>query len=105
MSAEIEPIRERFNKGEFILSLHALKRAAAREIESWQMIEAVNNGEIIEDYPNDKYGPSCLIFGRTNNNRPLHIQVSYPEITKVITVYEPSLQEWEDDLKTRKHDE
>lgn len=105
MPAEIEPIRERFNKGEFILSLHALKRAAEREIDSSQMTEAVNSGEIIEDYPNDKYGPSCLIFGRTSNSRPLHIQVSYPDITKVITVYEPSLQEWEDDLRMRKRDE
>lgn len=47
-------------------------------------------GEIIEDYPEDKYGPSCLIFGITDENRPIHIQCSYPsrQIVKVITVYE-----------------
>ena len=58
--------------------------------------EAINNGEIIEDYPDDKYGPSCLIFGMTAKQRPLHIQCSYPTrpLLKVITVYEPDPAEW-----------
>jgi hypothetical protein len=29
--------------------------------------EAIAVGEVIEDYPNDKYGPSCLILGFTGN--------------------------------------
>ncbi|MEG4054235.1 MULTISPECIES: DUF4258 domain-containing protein [unclassified Microcoleus] len=34
-------------------------------------------GEVIEEYPDDKYSPSCLIFGLTIANRPLHVQCSY----------------------------
>ena len=41
-------------------------------------VQATANGEIIEDYPDDYYGPSCLISGTTANDRPLHIQCSYP---------------------------
>jgi hypothetical protein len=61
---------------------------------------------VIEDYPDDKYGPSCLILGKTKAERILHIQVSYPPSVKVITLYEPSADEWESDWKTRKaHEE
>ena len=28
--------------------------------------------EVIEDYPDDKYGPSCLLLGFTSTGRPLH---------------------------------
>ena len=29
-----------------------------------ELLEAIESGEIIEDYPDDKPYPSCLIFGR-----------------------------------------
>lgn len=60
-------------------------------------------GEIIEDYPNDKYGPSCLIFGTSSIGRLLHVQCSYPTrpLVKVITVYEPNLMEWIDSRHRR----
>ena len=50
-----------------------------------------NGGEVIEDYPHDKYGPSCLVLGFTLSQRPLHIHCSYPmrPIIKIITLYEP----------------
>lgn len=53
-------------------------------------------GEVIEEYPNDKYGPSCLIFGFTIANRPLHVQCSYPSrpLVKIITLYEPDPKIW-----------
>lgn len=53
-------------------------------------------------YPDDKYSPSCLVMGQTKNARILHIQVSYPPSAKIITVYEPSPNDWENDWKTRK---
>ena len=58
----------------------------------------VNQSEIIEDYPEDKYGPSCLILGYTKAGRPLHVQCSYPSrpIVKIITVYEPDPNLWID---------
>jgi hypothetical protein len=63
----------------------------------------IADGEIIEDYPNDKYGPSCLILGYTQAGKPLHIQCSYPSrpLLKIITLYEPDANLW-DDFKVRK---
>jgi hypothetical protein len=52
--------------------------------------------EIIEDYPDDKYGPSCLILGFTKAGRPFHLQCSYPSrpLIKIITIYEPDPDLW-----------
>ena len=42
-----------------------------------EMEQAVSmRSEVIEDYPEDKYGPSCLILGFTVYGRPLHVQCS-----------------------------
>lgn len=86
----------------YLLTAHASDRAAQRGIVSREIEEGILAGEVIEDYPDDKYGPSCLIMGKTTAGKTLHVQVSYPPGVKVITVYAPSLEEWEADLKTRK---
>ena len=62
------------------------KKSVATESESSKFVDA---SQIIEDYPDDKYGPSCLILGFTLTNRPVHIQCSYPSrpLIKIITLY------------------
>ncbi len=52
--------------------------------------------EIIEEYPDDKYSPSCLIYGKRKRGKNLHIQVSLPPKVVVITMYKPDLEEWID---------
>ena len=47
-------------------------------------------GEIIEYYPQDKYGPSCLICGITEKNRFLHVLCSLKPVW-IITSYDPTL--------------
>jgi hypothetical protein len=100
--ADIDAIREAVGNGDYIFTDHASDRAAKRVIRSDEIEQAVASAEIIEDYPDDKYGPSCLLFGYSEEERPLHVQVSYPPNLKIITVYEPSPDEWQADLKTRK---
>ncbi|MDI6794676.1 MAG: DUF4258 domain-containing protein [bacterium] len=87
----IEQIREKIAQNQFEFSKHAVDQSILRLISVQEFCEAVANGEVIEDYPNDKYGPSCLIFGYTQVGRPLHFQCSYPSrpLIKIITLYEP----------------
>jgi len=94
----IDEIRVKFAREEFEFSKHATDQSLLREISVHEIREAVSTGEIIEDYPDDKYGPSCLILGFSLTKRPLHVQCSYPSrpIVKVITVYEPEAAEWID---------
>lgn len=94
----ITELRVKFLLNEFEFSKHAVDRTILREISIREIREAIQTGEIIEDYPDDKYGPSCLICGTTRQNRPIHIQCSYPSqsIVKVITVYQPDPTQWID---------
>lgn len=99
----LEEIREQLSLGEFDFSRHALKRAVERDISELEIKEAGVNAKIIEDYPDDKYAPSCLLLGFTKTGRPMHIQVSLADIefVKIITLYEPGGDEWIDYSKRR----
>ena len=94
----IEEIRKKVAADEFEFSKHAVDQTIIRRISVSEMREAISNGETIEDYPEDKYGPSCLIYGKTAGGRAIHVQCSYPsrQVMKVITVYEPDPERWID---------
>ena len=94
----IEDIRIKFVNNQFEFSKHATDQSILREIRVDEIRQAIKTSEIIEDYPEDKYGPSCLILGFTENQRPIHIHCSYPTrpLIKIITVYEPNPAEWID---------
>lgn len=47
------------------------------EISEREVCDAVLRGQIIARYPDDRPNPSCLIYGRTSENRPLHIVCAY----------------------------
>lgn len=92
----IDKINEKIRKGLYEYSQHALDQSIIRMISTKEIYEAIEHGKIIEDYPDDKYGPSCLINGKTANGRPIHVQCSYPSrpLVKIITVYEPDSELW-----------
>ena len=94
----IDQIREKIAAEQFEFSKHAVDQSITRRITVQELREALARGEVIEDYPEDKYGPSCLIFGRTTADRPLHVQCSYPSrpLIKIITLYEPDPARWID---------
>ena len=92
----IDEIRRRIARGDFEFSQHAVDQAILRHIAVPELREAIAVGEVIEVYPEDKYGPSCLIFGVTRAGRPVHVQCSDPSrpTVKIITVYEPDPALW-----------
>ena len=87
----LDEICAKIRSGQFELSEHAVEQSSIRHISLSEVREAIEDSEIVENYPNDKYGPSCLILGFTQLKRPLHIQCSYPSrpLVKIITLYEP----------------
>ncbi len=98
-------LRNQLAAGEFEFTLHALKRVVERNIANAEIREAGARAVIIEDYPGDKYGPSCLLLGFTLAKRALHVQVTRqsarPKL-KIITLYEPDPREWIDFIERRK---
>ncbi len=99
----VEQIRQDFVKGRFEFSRHAFIRSVERDISTNEIIEAGSKSEIIEEYPDDKYLPSCLAGGFTQKNRPLHMQVCYSDsnMLKIITLYEPDKRLWHECRKRR----
>lgn len=99
----IEGIQRRVREGDHRFTIHAFERCVERDISPEQVRDAILSGEIIEDYPDDKYGPSCLIYGTTRDGKILHVQCSLDPVW-VITAYDPTqeLGEWQDDFKRRR---
>ncbi len=102
----LDAILGKIENGQFEFSQHATDQSIIRGINIQEFREAVSKSEVIEDYPDDKYGPSCLLLGYTSSRRPLHIHCSYPSrpITKIITPYEPNPSKWID-FKVRRWDD
>ena len=85
-------------------TLHALKRIRKRKISSNAVINAIMYGEVITYYHDDKPFPSYLIFNGIEDS-PIHVVASTDNSTiYIITAYIPTLDEWEDDFKTRRKD-
>lgn len=93
-------IRCKIADGQYYYTKHAILQSIKRKINKDEVIETIEHGEIIEHYPDDKYGPSCLIYGKTDTGRPLHVVCSIGEVW-IITVYEPALEQWGDFRKRR----
>lgn len=101
----IDFITESVKKNRFRLTGHATIQRIERGIKTKEIKYALLNGEIIERNPKDKPYPSCLVLGYLRSGDPLHVKCSKgtkePKL-RIVTVYEPSDEEWEKDYKTRK---
>ncbi|MBQ5988253.1 MAG: DUF4258 domain-containing protein [Oscillospiraceae bacterium] len=87
-----------------VITQHSRKRFAERGITISDVIDAINSGEIIEQYPEDYPFPSCLILGNSNE-KIIHIVASIDDgIMYIVTAYIPSADKWENDWKTRKEE-
>ncbi|MFH1933687.1 MAG: DUF4258 domain-containing protein [Pseudomonadota bacterium] len=92
----IEEIRNKIRQRKYSFSDHSVKRIIKRNVTRQEVESTILTGEIIEEYPDDKYSPSCLIYGKTEYGRDLHVQISLSPIVVIITVYEPDREEWVD---------
>jgi hypothetical protein len=84
---------------------HAVQQMTRPErmISTAEIRQIIDTGELIEDYPDDPRGHSCLLLGHGNERRPIHV-VCAPkaEYLAIITAYLPSPDAWGDDFRTRK---
>lgn len=84
---------------------HAISQMARPErmIAPSEVRDVIDTGELIEDYPEDARGRSCLILGRGAQSRGLHVVCSpKEEYLAVITAYLPDPQLWSADFRRRK---
>jgi len=78
-------------------SSHAEKERHADQITADEFEQAMGvNPEVIEDYPNDPRGASCLALGFTAKGDPIHVVcgLSASNVLIVVTIYRPDPREW-----------
>ncbi|GEM_PF-499862 len=87
-------------------SRHAIAELVNEELVRAQVEHSLKGSELIEDYPPlHRALPDCLVLGWLASGEPIHSVVAIDQPKKrllIVTVYRPSLEEWEDDWKTRK---
>ena len=84
---------------------HAVRQMARPErlITPGEVRAVIDEGEIIEDYPEDARGHSCLMLGSGLDSRPIHIVCAPKEdFLAIITAYVPTNEEWEAGFRRRK---
>jgi hypothetical protein len=96
MVKSLGDVRRQLVNSEFDLTLHVVRRLVQREVSVPEIRQAGASARVIEEYPDDKYSPSCLLLGFTSEGRPLHILVSLADAryVRILTVYEPDLSDW-----------
>ena len=81
---------------------HVAIRLTLRSICTDDVIHALMNGVIIEQYHDDYPYPSCLVNGLTQDNLPIHVVCGFGDGELwLITAYYPDAEEWTPDFKTR----
>lgn len=97
MAASLSWIRRLVRHRRYHITDHAAIAMLEDSITTHDLESAIlsERAEVIEDYPRDPSGPSCLVLGWIEPSVPLHIVVGYlggrPDI---ITVYRPDPQVW-----------
>lgn len=89
---------------DLIYRIHARQSMFTRSISDECVEHILHNGEVIEDYLHAFPFPAKLLLG-WYNGRSIHVvaaENSSKQQVIVITVYEPTLDKWEQDLKTRR---
>jgi len=97
-------VRESASKRVLFLP-HAIRQMVhpVRMIATAEVLDTIHSGEVIEDYPDDPRGHSCLMRGAGWSERPIHV-VCAPkgDYLAIITAYLPSPSEWEPGCRTRR---
>ena len=100
----LEIVRSRA-KQKLLFLPHAVRQMnhPNRMIRTSEVRKVIFEGEIIEDYPEDTRGHSCLMLGFGDEGRPLHV-VCAPkdQYLAIITAYVPSEDEWDKDFRNRR---
>lgn len=94
-----EEIRQRFleqiERGAFRVTQHAQQEMAEEDILLDDTLSAILFGQILENYPEHRRGPCCLVCGYTDQRRPLHVVCTTAQpLLILITVYEPKPPKW-----------
>ncbi|MCH7472477.1 DUF4258 domain-containing protein [bacterium] len=84
----------------FEIARHANRERLEEGISYWDMVDVLCSAELLEDYPDDPRGHSCLLLGFAQE-RAVHVVCGLrnPQRPVIITVYCPTLPKWMDERR------
>ena len=86
-------IRERVRRAEYLIKMHARQRMSKRGIWVVDVENALLTGRVIEDYPLDPRGHSCMVLGEDQAGNWLHVICNVStDILAIVTAYYPEEQ-------------
>jgi len=99
-------IRALGRAGRYTLTIHAERERQDDRITMTELEAALRSCEVIEDYPEDVRGHSCLVLGLADE-RPIHVVCAIKDAPRdllLITMYDPSRrpEKWEADFRQRR---
>ncbi len=104
ISPDVDRMRSAIRASRLEWQRHTLERMMERDIRRADALDVLLSGEVIEDYPDDQPFPSALFLGWPQA-RPIHVVAAFDAANErafVITAYEPDLEHFEPDFRTRR---
>lgn len=95
MKSVINQVQEQVKHRLIRFTIHAHHKMSAEKVSTASLLHALGDAQLLEDYSEHERGACCLVYGKTENGRPLHVvcATSLPELI-IITVYEPKPPKW-----------
>jgi hypothetical protein len=96
---EIQNIITAIQTHQIRITDHADEETESDQLTFDEIYFSVLNGEVIEDYADDRPYPSCLIYGNTFSGDPVHSVWAFNDKNQwavLITVYRPDPGRWID---------
>ena len=85
------------------ITVHAHQEMVEEAIVLNDVLCALGHAIVIENYPDHKRGPCCLIYGQNEMGRDLHVVCTASlDLAIIITVYEPKPPKWKDPFTREK---
>ncbi len=93
-------IKKSIVNNKYLFTLHADEERRNDSLSVFEVETVLSNGEILEDYPEDRRGHSCLVVGKIKE-RFVHVVCGRNKSgwLVIITVYIPSTPKWETPIK------
>ncbi len=106
MSGTFERIQRLVTDRSVRISDHGYDELVADDISSRDVIERVDDGLVVEDYPDYPKGPCVLVLQSDRNGNPVHVLWGIPKghsgPAVVVTAYRPDPAQWQNGFMKRR---
>lgn len=106
MRDTFERIKRLVTAGAVRISEHGYDELADDDIRFRDVVERIDDGRVVEDYPGYAKGPCVLVLQEDQNGSPIHVVWGIPkgrsEPAVIVTAYRPDPKQWQEGFMERR---